>query len=105
MKSAKDRLTLTELARGIVGYFAGQGMVVDACVHDALDGHNPHLHMLMPLRPCDGDGFLSKSVNEYLVRDGAGRESWMSAAELRDANASGGVWSKVFVTANLRFAV
>lgn len=52
--------------------------------------------MLMPLRPCDENGFLPKSVNEYLVRDGAGRESWMSAAELRDANASGGVWSKVF---------
>lgn len=91
-----DEAQRLELARGIVGYFAGQGMVVDACVHDALDGHNPHLHMLMPLRPCDGDGFLPKSVNEYLVRDGAGRESWMSAAELRDANASGGVWSKVF---------
>ena len=91
-----DEAQRLELARGIVGHFAGQGMVVDACVHDALDGHNPHLHMLMPLRPCDENGFLPKSVNEYLVRDGAGRESWMSAAELRDANASGGVWSKVF---------
>lgn len=91
-----DEAQRLELARGIVGYFVGQGMVVDACVHDALDGHNPHLHMLMPLRPCDGDGFLPKSVNEYLVRDGAGRESWMSPSELRGANATGEAWSKVF---------
>lgn len=91
-----DEAQRLELARGIVGYFVAQGMVVDACVHDALDGHNPHLHMLMPLRPCDGDGFLPKSVNEYKVREGAGEERWVSAAELREANAAGGAWSKVF---------
>lgn len=91
-----DAAQRLELARGIVGYFAGQDMVVDACVHDALDGHNPHLHMLMPLRPCDRDGFLPKSVNEYLARDGNGKERWMSPSELRDANATGGAWSKVF---------
>lgn len=91
-----DEAQRLELAREIIGYFAGQGMVVDACVHDALDGHNPHLHMLMPLRPCDGDGFLPKSVNEYKVREGAGEERWVSAAELREANAAGGAWSKVF---------
>ena len=91
-----DEAQRLELARGIVGYFVAQGMVVDACVHDALDGHNPHLHMLMPLRPCDGAGFLPKSVNEYLVRDGGSGERWMSASELREASASGGAWSKVF---------
>ena len=91
-----DEAQRLELARGIVGYFVGQGMVVDACVHDALDGHNPHLHMLMPLRPCDGDGFLPKSVNEYLVRDSNGKERWMSPSELRGANATGGAWTKVF---------
>lgn len=91
-----DEARRLELARGIVGYFAAQGMVVDACVHDALDGHNPHLHLLMPLRPCDGDGFLPKSENEYMVRDGGGGEAWMSAAELREANGAGGSWEKVF---------
>lgn len=91
-----DEAQRLELARGIIGYFVDQGMVVDACVHDAIDGHNPHLHLLMPLRPCDGDGFLPKSVNEYLVRDGRGGEAWMGAAELREANAAGGAWAKVF---------
>lgn len=84
------------LAREIVSYYAGQGMVVDACVHDALDGHNPHLHMQMPLRACGPDGFLPKSVNEYLVRDGHGNEAWMGAAELRAANSEDGAsWQKV----------
>ena len=91
-----DEAQRFELARGIVGYFVDQGMVVDACIHDALDGHNPHLHMLMPLRPCDGDGFLPKSINEYLVRDGGGTEQWMGAAELREVSSAGGAWAKVF---------
>jgi len=84
-----------DLARRIVSSYTGQGMVVDACVHDALDGHNPHLHMQMPMRACDKEGFLPKSENEYLVRDDAGDESWMSATELADASAQDPSWSKV----------
>lgn len=91
-----DRAAQLGLAREIVGYYTGQGMVVDACVHDALDGHNPHLHTLMPLRPCDGDGFLPKSVNEYLVRDGSGGERWMGARELAEASGKGEEWAKVY---------
>ncbi len=83
------------LAKSIVGLFTEQGMVVDACVHDALDGHNPHLHMLMPMRACGADGFLPKSENEYLVRSAWGVEAWMSAAALRRANTDGGSWAKV----------
>lgn len=83
------------LARDIVAYYVAQGMVVDACVHDALDGHNPHLHMQMPLRACNEDGFLPKSENEYLARDDGGNEQWMSATELKAANDAGGSWSKV----------
>ena len=55
-----------ELARRIVGMLVGQGMAVDACLHDALDGHNPHLHMQMPLRGIGPEGLLPKSVNVYL---------------------------------------
>lgn len=90
-----DRDARLALARRIVASYTGQGMVVDACVHDATDGHNPHLHMQMPMRACDEEGFLPKSENEYLVRDDAGDESWMSATELADASARDPSWSKV----------
>lgn len=90
------RTAQIKLARGIAGYFVSQGMVVDACVHDAIDGHNPHLHMLMPLRACDGNGFLPKAVNEYLVRGASGDGRWMTARELRVANGDANVWSKVY---------
>ena len=84
------------LARRIAAYYASQGMVVDACVHDALDGHNPHLHLLMPLRACDSDGFLPKSVKEYRVRDAAGQETWLSPMELKRAQEKGVGYEKVF---------
>lgn len=90
-----DRARLA-LARRIVRYFADQGMVVDACIHDALDGHNPHLHLMMPLRPCDESGFTAKSANEYLVRDGAGYERWATATELRELNEGNDAWAKVY---------
>lgn len=91
-----DDGTRLKLSRRIVRYYTAQGMVVDACIHDALDGSNPHLHLLMPLRPCNEDGFTPKSANEYLVRDGAGEERWATAAELMELNADGGAWSKVY---------
>lgn len=86
-----------ELARGIQRYFVAQGMVCDACVHDALDGSNPHVHLLMPLRPCDANGFLPKSKNVYLVRDADGEERWMDAKVLAAANAEmPGRWEKIY---------
>lgn len=92
-----DEAQRLALAREIVEYFASQGMVVDACLHDATDSHNPHLHMVMPLRACDGDGFLPKAKNVYLVRDHNGRERWMDAAELAEANKGEPCrWEKVY---------
>lgn len=86
-----------ELAREVQRYFVAQGMVCDACVHDALDGSNPHIHLLMPLRACDANGFLPKSKNVYLVRDADGEERWMDAKALAAANAiDPGRWEKVF---------
>ncbi len=84
------------LARRIARYYAGQGMVVDACLHDAVDGHNPHVHLLMPLRACDESGFLPKSVKEYRVRDASGREDWLSPMELKRAKAEGVGYEKVY---------
>lgn len=91
-----DRDQQLSLARHIVSYYTSQGMVVDSCVHDALDGHNPHLHVLMPLRPCDGDGFLPKSVKLYRVRNAEGEERWLSPIELKEEKAKGAAYEKVF---------
>jgi hypothetical protein len=84
------------LARRIAAYYASQGMVVDACVHDAVDGHNPHLHMLMPLRACDAGGFKPKSVKEYRVKSPGGEERWLSPMELKRAKSAGQSYEKVF---------
>lgn len=92
-----DRPAQLELALEIARWFADEeGMPVDVVVHDALDGHNPHAHMLMPLRGCDDDGFLQKSVTVYDVRDAQGRERQATAAELKQLNADGGTWEKVY---------
>lgn len=85
-----------DLARRIVGMLVGQGMAVDACIHDALDGHNPHLHMQMPLRGIGPEGLLPKSVNVYSVRDASGHEARMTAEELGDALSSGDTWEKLY---------
>lgn len=84
------------LARSIVGYFTAQDMAVDASVHDALDGHNPHLHMQMPQRPVGPEGFMPKSVNVYSVRDADGHEAELTADELKARLARGETWEKQY---------
>ena len=84
------------LAESIVGYFVDQGMVVDASIHDALDGHNPHLHMQMALRPVGPDGFMPKSVNVYTVRNADGHEEELTATELKERLAAGETWEKLY---------
>ena len=79
-------------ARAYARSFAREGMVADFSIHDGR-GINPHVHMLLTMSPCDGQGFTARTVNEYLVRDVDGNERRMTADELR---ASGGGWAKVF---------
>ena len=83
-----------ELARAIVADRVADGHVVDACVHRGTDGHNTHLHMLEPLRRCDGRGFMAKSENLYTVRNADGDERKANAAEFRELKAQG--YEKVY---------
>ena len=86
-----------ECAREFARSLAAEGMVADLCVHDAdNDGHNVHAHILCPMRGVDENGFLSKAVNVYAVRDRSGREEQMTAVELKDAKARGEEWEKVY---------
>lgn len=55
--------------------FVARGMVADVAWHNkvASDGREqPHVHILLTMRPLDGDGFGKKSRHDY-VRDPEGR--------------------------------
>lgn len=83
-----------ELARAIVADRVADGHVVDACIHRNVDGHNAHLHMLEPLRRCDGSGFMAKSENVYTVRNADGDERDATAAEFKELKEQG--YEKVY---------
>ena len=73
--------------------FVADGMCADVCIHDT-DGHNPHAHIMLTVRPLTKDGrWQSKTEKEYLcVRDG--EERGFTAAEFKAAQAEG--WEKQY---------
>ena len=74
--------------------FVSAGMCADAAIHD-VDGHNPHAHILLTVRPLNQDGsWQHKTEKEYLcVRDG--KEQGFTAAEFKAAQAEG--WEKQYL--------
>ena len=73
--------------------FVSDGMCADAAIHDT-DGHNPHAHILLTVRPLDERGkWQYKTEKEYLcVKDG--EERGFTAAEFKAAQADG--WEKQY---------
>ena len=73
--------------------FVSDGMCADAAIHDT-DGHNPHAHILLTVRPLDEQGkWQYKTEKEYLcVRNG--EERGFTAAEFKTAQADG--WEKQY---------
>ena len=84
------RLLLTEY---IQTNFVAQGMCADVAIHDT-DGHNPHAHIMLTVRPLDEQGkWQYKTEKEYLcVRDG--EERGFTATEFKAAQADG--WEKQY---------
>ena len=79
-----DKDEVIDLARSIVAERVAEGHVVDAVIHCGVDGTNCHLHIQEPLRACDANGFLPKSVNVYLIRNpSSGAERKATAEEFR----------------------
>ena len=71
--------------------FVADGMCADAAIHDT-DGHNPHAHILLTVRPLDEQGkWQYKTEKEYLCMKN-GEERGFTAAEFRTAQADG--WEK-----------
>ena len=73
--------------------FVSDGMCADAAIHDT-DGHNPHAHILLAVRPLDEQGrWQYKTEKEYLcVRNG--EERGFTAAEFKLAQNDG--WEKQY---------
>ena len=64
--------------------FVADGMCADAAIHDT-DGHNPHAHILLTVRPLDEQGkWQYKTEKEYLCMKN-GEERGFTAAEFRTA--------------------
>ena len=81
---------LTEFIRE---QFVADGMCADVAIHDT-DGHNPHAHILLTVRPLNENGaWQYKTEKEYLcVRDG--EEQGFTAVEFKTAQTDG--WEKQY---------
>ena len=73
--------------------FVADGMCADAAIHDT-DGHNPHAHILLTVRPLDERGkWQYKTEKEYLCMKN-GEEPGFTAAEFKAAQTDG--WEKQY---------
>ena len=73
--------------------FVSDGMCADAAIHDT-DGHNPHAHILLTVRPLNPDGtWQYKTQKEYLCIRGR-EERGFTAEEFKTAQIEG--WEKQY---------
>ena len=73
--------------------FVNNGMCADFCIHDT-DGHNPHAHIMLTVRPLDENGkWQSKTEKEYLCIKN-GEERGFTSAEFKTAQTDG--WEKQY---------
>ncbi len=73
--------------------FVSDGMCADVAIHDT-DGHNPHAHILLTVRPLDERGkWQYKTEKEYLCMRN-GKERGFTAAEFKAAQSEG--WEKQY---------
>ena len=81
------------LRRYINDNFVSEGMCADFAIHDT-DGHNPHAHIILTVRPLDENGkWQYKTEKEYLCKRN-GEEKGFTAAEFKSAQKSG--WEKQY---------
>ena len=68
-------------------------MCIDFAIHDT-DGHNPHAHIILTVRPLDENGkWQYKTEKEYLCKRN-GEEKGFTATEFKSAQKSG--WEKQY---------
>lgn len=70
-----------------------KGMCADVNIHD-VDGHNPHAHILLTVRPLDDNGkWQAKTQKEYLCKRGD-EDRGFTADEFKTAKSDG--WEKQY---------
>lgn len=70
-----------------------KGMCADVSIHDT-DGHNPHAHIVLTMRPLDDKGkWQAKTQKEYLCKRGDDEQGF-TADEFKSAQADG--WEKQY---------
>ena len=73
--------------------FIADGMCADVAIHDT-DGHNPHAHIILTVRPLDAKGkWQHKTEKEYICWRN-GEEKGFTAAEFLQAKSQG--WEKQY---------
>ena len=81
------------LRRYVRDNFVSEGMCADFAIHDT-DGHNPHAHIILTVRPLDENGkWQHKTEKEYLCKRN-GEEKGFTATEFKSAQKSG--WEKQY---------
>ena len=81
------------LTEFIQNQFVSDGMCADTAIHDT-DGHNPHAHILLTVRPLNPDGtWQYKTQKEYLCIRGR-EERGFTAEEFKTAQNEG--WEKQY---------
>ena len=81
------------LTEYIKSNFVSDGMCADVAIHNT-DGHNPHAHILLTVRPLDRDGrWQHKTEKEYLCKRN-GEEKGFTATEFLLAKEHG--WEKQY---------
>ena len=81
------------LAEYIQSNFVAEGMCADVAIHDT-DGHNPHAHIMLTVRPLDDKGkWQYKTEKEYLCKRN-GEEKGFTAAEFLQEKSQG--WEKQY---------
>lgn len=90
LKQSEWQELLTEFVQE---QFVSDGMCADVCIHDT-DGHNPHAHIILTVRPLDEQGkWQYKTEKEYLcIRNG--EERGFTSAEFKAVQADG--WEKQY---------
>ena len=91
-------LTLDEnialLENYVQSQFVSDGICADVGIHDT-DGHNPHAHIMLTVRPLKSDGtWQAKTEKEYLCKRG-GEEKGFTASEFLSAQKDG--WEKQYL--------
>ena len=81
------------LTEYIQSNYVADGMCADVAIHDT-DGHNPHAHIMLTVRPLDNKGkWQYKTEKEYLCKRN-GEENGFTAAEFLQAKKQG--WEKQY---------